>query len=321
MPLETYANTTPPLKNIAEATVKKYDNGELKTYKNIDEFIKKVYSTNNNVDKLELAKFIMDYTNQEYDSLPEEIILECLDFKEISYSEDYLKVNENNDIEYLSENEMKNQLAIEELKSTNSPKKATSSSWTSSNGYMKITTSYSLRKTSGNRKYYTISSTAKWLKLPICYFQDVFTIGNSATFDSSYEEYGYLQENLECCTHTYTYKNSAKKNANGSNVKFDYSGGVNNAAIRFKLQSALLYTCPELKNNHMHSINSITAYIRYGIIVNKGTSANIQGAYCHKQISASSIGISASGDGSISFSLSVAGKKNDYKARPITINA
>lgn len=163
-----------------------------------------------------------------------------------------------------------------------------------------------------------ISAKATWLKMPICYFQDVFVISNTATYDDSYNDYGYLAETLKCCTSTYNYNANAYKNSSNPNVKFEYPA-VNCAAIRFGLLSKNGYQCSRATDSHLKLVTSISSYIRYRIIVNSGSNANIQAAYSHKELGvSSSIGISISG---ISISFTGGGKKTDYKASPVTIKA
>lgn len=50
-----------------------------------------------------------------------------------------------------------------------------------------------------NKKKYKVSSTAKWLKMPVCHSKDVLAIYNTGTFDDSVTESGYVKEVLECC--------------------------------------------------------------------------------------------------------------------------
>ncbi len=99
------------------------------------------------------------------------------------------------------------------------------------------------------------------------------------------------------------------------NLSLDYPS-VTGAAIRFKLHG--LDTCSKPTVGHLRRVQSISAYLTYGIVFDGTGALNVQGAYCHKKLSAGSIGTGFS-SGSVSFSLSVVGTKDDYCARPITI--
>lgn len=309
VPINALAIETQDLKTIADTIIEKSTGDSVITYKNIDEFVNAADSLD--INNLELAEFIMNYTGQDCTALSENDILECLGFQEISVTDEYIKVSEEGEIEYISEKEAEFQILQEQLN------EKTRATWTSSNGYMKITTTYSLNKTVSNKKYYVITATAKWLKMPVCFFEDVLTIGHTGTYDSSYTGSGYLSQTLSCCTSNKSYYDSATNAANGDNVEFEYPT-TSTAAIRFNLMGTSAYQCSNTISSHSKAITAISAQIKYRIIVNTGSSVNIQGAYCHKQIAVGSISISIT-SGSVGFSL--AGSKKDYKAEPITINA
>ncbi len=303
--------------NIIEKQIDKSENYQTITYKNIEDFVTKTKELIPDTNDLELAKFILEYTNQDYSNLPDEIILETIGFNEISIVDQYIKVSEDGQTEYISKNEAESAVAVEKIRE-NMASITPLNEWTSPNGYMKIRTSYLLASESSNYKYYIISAEATWLKIPSCFFEDVLTIGHTGKYDNTYNnKYGYLSETINCCGTKKTYKWETTNNNSG--VNFEYSA-TTFAAIRFKLinASASGHVCNRITNNHSKSVSSISSFIRYRVIFTKNSANNIQSAYCHKQIALGSISISAS-NGSVSFSLS--GTKKEYKIEPILIYA
>lgn len=302
------------MQEIAEETIAQEPQGDdVILYKNLDGFVEKVRADFPQTADLDIAKFILDYTHKDYTNFTDDMILETLEYQETYVSQNYLKVTEEGETEYLTEEEMEETLQEE----TNEPQ--TRATWTSSNGYMRITTTASLNKTSGNKKYYIIEGKAKWLKMPTCYFEDVFVLANNATFDDSYTGTGYLSEKLSCCLSSKDYKYTTNTNSSGnSTIAFDYF--VNSAGLRINLFKNSKYTCSRATGSHTKFVSGIETYIKYRIIVNKGTSKNVAAAYCHKEVSLGNIGVGI-GVGSVSVSFTLGGFKSDYKAKPITINA
>jgi hypothetical protein len=307
-------NDTKSLETIAESTIEIVnDNSGTVTYKNIEDFITEVKKSISDISDIELSKFILDYTRQDYEGLPDKIILNTLNYKEIILADEYIMVSEKGDVASISQKKAERLIAKEKARKATSNK-----AWTSDNGYMKITTSASLIKKSGNKLYYQIATKCNWLKPPLLFFKDVVALHHTGTFDDSYEVYGYLYENVKCCTTTYNDRYETKNGKSASNIKIEYPQ-VSVANTRFKLVSTSGYTCTKQVSQHAKIINNIEAYLSYGIILKKDNAYNVQGAYCHKQISAGSIGVSVSAGG-ISFSMSIKGSKKDYNAKPITVN-
>ncbi len=301
------------LDEIANGTIEIQMDDNVILYKNIDCFVETVKETFPEINDIDIAKFILDYSKKDYSNFSDDMILEAISYKEIYVSEEYIKVTDYGEVEYLSKEEAEKAIRLEKINENLSR-----ASWTSPNGYMKITTTASHNKTSGNKKYYIIDSKATWLQMPVCFFKDVFVLNHTGTYDDSYTGTGYLSETLNCCTSSKNYKDTATTAKNGSNVVFEYPN-TNVAAIRFGLVSSSGYTCNRITSgSHSRAVSGIESYIKYRIIVNSGSSANVQGAYCHKQVSVGSIGIGIT-SGSVSFSL--AGSKKEYKASPITIKA
>lgn len=284
------------------------------TYGNIEAFIEIVHSEQLDVSDLDLAKFLFTYTKQGYENLPDEIIVQILSAKEITIASEYIKVDENGNSHSASEQEVQNALTEEALSCLS----AVDSTWTSSNGYMQIQTTYWRTRTSGMSTYYTIAAKARWLKMPVCFFEDVLAIGHAATFDSSVKEFGYRYQTNTCCGTKFLHNNST--NFSHSSLTLDYPE-VNGAALKFKLYSPFLKKCGG-HIPHIQGCDSIESYLMYGIVHTGTTSFNIRSAYAHEKVAIGSVDVSFSvsqSDKSIGIGFSLVGFMDDYNARPVTI--
>lgn len=131
-------NSEPTLDTIAannitvESTVDETGN-VLTIYNNLDTFISKVKEQHNEISNLELAKYILDYTNQEYEGLPESELLRTLNYKNICITTQEISLPEN-----LTEVTPRDSIS-ETIKNT-----------------MKITTGFALTKTVGSENYYDV---------------------------------------------------------------------------------------------------------------------------------------------------------------------
>lgn len=284
------------------------------TYGNIEAFIEIVHSEQLDVSDLDLAKFLFIYTKQGYENLPDEIIVQILSAKEITTASEYIKVDENGHSHSASEQEVQMALTEEAL----SCLRAVDDTWTSSNGYMQIQTTYWRTRTSGMSTYYTIAAKARWLKMPVCYFEDVLAIGHAATFDSSVKEFGYRNQSNFCCGSEFKYNNTT--DFPHSSLTLDYPE-INGAALRFKLYSPFLKKCGG-HIPHVQYSRFIESYLMYGIVYTGTAPFNIRSAYAHKKIAVGSIDVSFSvskSDQSVGIGFSLVGLMDDYNARPITI--
>lgn len=280
------------------------------TYENLDLFITEIQKQRSDIPDIEIAKFILQYTNQQSENLPSDIILRALESKEIVTQTDYIKVDNDGKQTQITQQEIKSELMADMNQATVSPQ----SSWTSSNGYMQIDTTCVHTKTQGSNRYYTVSATARWLRMPVCHFEDVLVIAHTGNFDASVKEFGYKYQTNSCCNTNFKYNYSMS--FPNENISFDYPSSTG-TALRFKLTSPWKATCSLPILGHIRMTKSISAYLTYGIIVNGKGVLNVRSAYCHKKIAVGSIGISCQ-SGGISFSL--AGAKDEYNARPLTIN-
>lgn len=294
----------------------------LKTYKNIQEFVTESEQQIPDISKSDIGRFLIEYTGQgNSEELPDNILVETADFFEIAVQEEYLQVTPNGSV---SVSETQAMSAIQSrfiANDTISPM----AYWTSSDGYMAIETTFSLSKTSGNKKYYVVSAKANWLKEPTFTLKDVICISNTATYDDSYNDYAYYKQSHSCYRNGSLHNTSNKfsdKYADGSGqgsmVEFFYNS-TNGVGARVDIQG---YGCSGSGDpgQHTYAMHYMEAYIRYRIICNTGNSYNIQGAYSHAEMGVGSIGLSISAGGA-GISFSYAGSKSDFKARPVTINA
>lgn len=303
------------LSNLAEDVIKKEKvDDETLLYLNIDEFTEQAKSKGICNDDLELGTFIAKYTNQYSDVMEKADLCDYVNYSKIYSSESVIKSLPNGKSTLISEQQAKEEILIDSIKAKSLVGVISNGSWTSPNGYMKIDTSANVSKK--NKKKYKVSSTAKWLKMPVCHSKDVLAIYNTGTFDDSVTESGYVKEVLECCKNKYTYQAYGKDK---KNAKFEYPK-ANIVDLRFQLVNTSTYTCNNVVANHSKTVKSIQAYLSYGIILKPGETYNVQGAYCHKRVGAGSISVSISGGGP-SFGASFGTQIDEYKARPITVKA
>ncbi len=325
-PSQVSAEESPTLESIAdsiiEITTDNSNENPTTTYNNIEEFVNEVRNQIPDIDDLELANFIMDYTGQDDLEVADEETLKYLGFKEIIVSEDYIKVDEAGNTESMTQDEMtlamfRDDYGISPLQNP----------WTSDNGYMQIKIVIS-RESGVVNGYvdYQIAAYGHWLKMPTCYFTDVFALYfNNAVFDSSHEIYGKLEQIQKCCSTTKKYKSQVWNNENKppyyTEKNVIVSNQLDNAvAITFKLIQPGLFQCTAITQKHLSTITDILTYMSYGISVKSGAKFVTQAGYCHKQISLGSIGVSASGSG-ISFSASGTVIKKDYIGDKLTTTA
>ena len=172
------------LKELASETISvstEIDNDlEVTVYRNIDKFIDSVHNDYPLIDDRQLAGFIVEYTKQE---LP----VDCENNIEFILSLDNIHT------------------ATEEFTAGNNRHELVkyhlfrgSDIWNSSNGKIRITTSFSYHNTVNGEDIYYIWSTAKWLTIPVSFIEDVFVLGTTAIFDSNYAESGSLSITNHC---------------------------------------------------------------------------------------------------------------------------
>lgn len=138
-PVQVSAEESPTLESIAdgiiEITTDHTSENPTTTYNNIEEFVIEVRNQIPDIDDLELANFIVDYTGQEEFDIEDEEALKYLSFKEIDVSDNYIKVDADGNAETITEEEMTVEMFRE-----NYGISTLSNPWTSNNGYMKTKT-------------------------------------------------------------------------------------------------------------------------------------------------------------------------------------
>lgn len=322
-PAQVSAEETPTMESLAnsiiEITTDNTNENPTTTYNNIEEFVNEVRNQIPDIDDLELANFIMDYTGQEDLEVADEETLKYLGFKEIIISEDYIKVDEAGNTESMTQDEM----TLAMFRDAYGISPLASAEWNSPNGYMQIKTVLS-RETGvlkdGNVGY-QIATYGIWKKIPVCYYRDLLALcytGSETRIDNSHEIYGKLEETIYCCQKTTNYKTQVWNNEGkdpyytNKNVIVQSQGG-GNVAITFQLMSTTGFQCNSGAQNHAKRVASILSYMSYGIKVKAGQNFEIQGAYAHKRLPGGNIGVSVSYKG-IGLSVSLGGHIDKYIA-------
>lgn len=238
----------------------------------------------------------MDYTYQDYYDLPEDEILHFLTYDNITTSSSYIRVD-NVGNTFVSNKE-----------------DILYADWTSTDGYMKITTNYSHRSTDGAEKHYEVWARATWLKYPAIALRDAFVLGTSGTFDDSYDETGFVSQIIECnsgCSrHTNRFRQVSNTNTEYEDLTMTYDSFV--PELHFTPISPRCDYCGGSASDY-----SFTAYIRYGMIADE--SVNIQAGYAHKTAGFGGISVGFDINGTPSFSASVS-TLSEYIARPVTVS-
>lgn len=93
------ADSSTDLSAIADATIQvtqtTSESGAItNTFNNLDDFVNAVHTANPAISDYEIATYILDYTGQEYQDLPEEEILSFLTYDNISTSSSYVRVDD-----------------------------------------------------------------------------------------------------------------------------------------------------------------------------------------------------------------------------------
>lgn len=275
-------------------------NGSIQTtYSNLDNFISYVQE-NYDISDYDLALFIMDYTNLFHDeNTSDTSILETLTYLETTVSSETICVSEDG------------------TKTAISPQDIVPfADWTSSDGYLKITTTSSKQTVSGQTRY-VITGTALWLKSPVVNDSDVFVLTSNATFDDSYIENAYFSQHKYCLTHNHQldrYSGVTKSYPYGDGITLEYRSGYPGISFDFKT------LCAQSPSSYVvdPSQTRITAYIQYRVIPTVGGGTySAQASYSHKTFGGK-IGWSL-GVGGLQPTFTIAGTKMDYFARPITL--
>ena len=265
------------------------------TYTSLDVFVADAKQLYPEISENELATFLLKYTGQDYEAVPEEEYLKCLSYDNITVSSSYVRVDQEGNSQVLDNDVLPY------------------ATWESTDGYMRITTIYSYDKTVGSKKYYVIAATAKWLNYPLVALGDAFALGTTGTFDSTYNEGGKVSQKYYCsvCDKTITKNRSvSSSDTSDGDLKMKYDSNL--PSLTFTPKQPVCSTCNKTGTHKL-----FTAYLTYRIRISDD--ATIYAAYGHKTVGAGSIDVSYS-DKKISFASSVVGTKiTNYSARPVTI--
>lgn len=96
------------------------------TYKNLDLLISEIHSQCSDIPDIEIAAFVLQYTNQQSETLPQDIMLRALESKEVVTQTDYIKVDSNGVQTQITQQEITSELMADMNQATISPQ----SSWT-----------------------------------------------------------------------------------------------------------------------------------------------------------------------------------------------
>lgn len=284
------------------------EKSELSTYGNIQEFIQ-VARQETDVSDYELGKFILLYTNllrkNSPGSFPEHAILDALNYKNITSSMTYYKVTADGSRQE-TDREIVQAAAVS----------SSDDDWMSDDGYIGIRTSAIESGTagaSGKGRLYNVIVEQCWFKRPIWFFNDVLAVNTTATYDDTFLDWASYD------TAAYVDDDSRIKH----NVAVTKNNRTQYGCTLFYPQETITGMAFEINTLE---IKNPTGGVTFGwasesrlgmrIIVDPNKSANIKGAYCHKQVGLGDISVSLP-DGGISFGL--VGAKADYTPPAITV--
>lgn len=296
---ETDADTA-TLNSIADSSIQvttsfSESGASLTTYQNIQTFIDTVHSTLPDTSDYDLAKFLFQYIGQSSDNIPEDSLLDILTYKSISSSTSFIAVDSDG-TSSIYEDAMPLDV------------------WTSSDGYMRISTNFGQTKVVNGETYYEVWATATWIKYPSVCLQDAFAIGTTGTFDDSVAERGTVFQTFQCkICNKYTYWNRfvSKDSTVDDDLSLGYETFV--PVLHFKPTTARCEHC----GGHDADDIRFDVFLKYGIIANR--SVNIQSGYAHNTLGTSDITVSIGTDGVPNFSVGTLTKVVPYIARAVTV--
>ena len=273
------------------------------TFTEIDVFVDEAHERYPDMTELELALFVMEYTLQDPAGLSEEMILRHLEYDNITTSVEYVYVNENGE-------------------SVSSEYDALPyATYHSTDGYMKIETSYTYRYTSGANKYYSVWARATWLKFSPVHWTDAFCLSKyNAIRDSSFGYYASVSQTFECRTCGETTDNY-RSVTNNSRVDDDLEIQISNGVPYIVFDHTEAY-CDNCSSNAICLDEYFSAYLNYSIYNN--TNMEIFASYAHQTIGVNTgeldVSISQSGDISFDWSTSLVNPGIvDYNADSVDI--
>lgn len=290
-------------------------------YSNIQDFYVAARAEFPSVQDIDLAKAVMERTGQDYTNMSDELILENLDFTEITSTEAVYHLLENGTVEILTPAE-----AAQIIDNPAAPM----AEWTSEDGYLKLTTFANAGSKISNETPYTLSCTATWLKFPVWRLTDTLAIVYGGAFDDDYTITSTFNETGKCsyCGRTLSWSGTESYGKDGtSSAHFIKTSDL--IELDFA-QSQAIGTKLDLKAvSCMHPVDQtaanfaqttkITGYIRFRVLCDSTTEA--RAAYAHTKLagsvtisgSVSSSGVSPTFGGALDI---IAAK---YCAAPLTL--
>lgn len=317
-------NSYDSLQSLANEYIKVTVSGNETTYANIQDFYDAARAEFPDAADIELAKTVLAYTNQDYSNMSQQIILETLDFTEITSVDEVYRTLQDGTVELLTTDEVNDIINNDNEVSPNSV-------WTSGDGYLRMTTYANASPKTPYGTPYTLSCTATWLKIPTFLLTDTLAIVYGGTFDDSYVITCTLTENAKCshCGKTFTW-NEAETfgpwagSDPGTIVDSDIieidSSRSQAIGGKFDLQNPKCeHVIAPVGTGNFAQISKIECYVRFRILCSNTTEA--RSAYAHTRLTGSvniSGTITAGGvEPSFSGNLNILAEK--YTAVPVTL--
>lgn len=324
---------------------------ETRRVDNLNILQEKIRKTSPTLSDNEIAKILCRYLGEPesvIENLPEDKLLEVFTFKGSIQTTSYIKCNQDGSQTIMPKAEMLQELSVtrgltangkallekngigiveEPLTTTVTENVATNSQTpvetVSNDGYLRMVVSAN-EKTGeyDNRTYYVITVFAEWLKEPYFKIQDVLAITSNATYDNSYNDFGYFREE---CIERYLTSSGEEKSIRhyeynhiykgvGSNnpdaISFEYTAGIGGVALRFDM----FEKTSSAATPHFFDYD-ISAYLRFKCSL-YNTDGGVQAAYGHKQLALSDISVDLS-TGSIN--MSIVGTMETYYSETLSI--
>lgn len=282
------AEKAPTLKSIADETIYKsadltYENSSI-TYSGIDVFVDEAHAKLPNISNAEITEFLVGYTGQSKLNISEKEANTYLNSKEIVIDNRFVKVDEYGTETKLDKEEIAAELDKEKFS-------IALSKYKSNNEYLEFTTIIA-RQSDVTDGYvdYRVGAYATWLTMPKWHLTDLLFIdfSDNASFDSSQEIYGKLEETIRCHDIESHYKtqvwNSESKPDYFTNKNVRINNSYRGGAIEFKLKPAISIECNCNALIHRKKLTSICAFVSFGISVKAGEDFVIQPVYCHTKL-------------------------------------
>lgn len=315
-------NVTSELQELAEEYITISHEDAETVYSNIQEYFTVAREEVPTASDLDLAEAVLDFTEQDYSDLDNDVILETLDFSEISTVDQIYRTKEDGTTELLTYDEAEAIL--------NNPA-APIASWESDDGYIRLSTTASKGSKTSNGTPFTLSCTATWLKYPAFRLTDTLAIVYTGAFDDSYVITSTFKESGKCseCGKTFNWSETEKYGPEGNqsphfiensdmiNLDFNQANAIGTKCDLKVISCVHLVGLGTPAN--MAETTKLTSTIRFRILCNETGEA--RAAYAHTKLAGTvSISGSVSSSGvtpSFSGALNIIAAK--YSAAPVTL--